>query len=341
MSHVLVSYKREDEARVARLVRALQHHGLDIWWDKHLPGGEAWRANIETALNEAGCVLVVWTRSSVGPEGEFVRDEAGRGKARGVLVPVRLDKVSAPLGFGEIQAIDLSKWRGGMNSPAILDVVAACRAKLENRPAPPAKAPGRALFQRVAVGSSITALALGALSFVTNMFATQTTLCALPVGQPGLADACGALRLGGQPSHEERIAWAARRPGSCADLRALINRFPDGAYRGRAQALLQAATFGRAAGFSPAPRTARGYVRQSEHPFASESAAQGDARARASADAAQTTCAPVDETERLAGADLGAVSYDCRPSPLGGWSCAADYAVTCRIETRVMTETCG
>ena len=31
MKHVMVSYKREDEPRVARLVRALIQHGLTLW----------------------------------------------------------------------------------------------------------------------------------------------------------------------------------------------------------------------------------------------------------------------------------------------------------------------
>ena len=31
MKHVMVSYKREDEPRVARLVRALMQHGLTLW----------------------------------------------------------------------------------------------------------------------------------------------------------------------------------------------------------------------------------------------------------------------------------------------------------------------
>ena len=59
MSHVLVSYKREDEPRVAVLVRALRANGLEVWWDQALPSGESWRANIQAALDQAGCVVVV------------------------------------------------------------------------------------------------------------------------------------------------------------------------------------------------------------------------------------------------------------------------------------------
>jgi hypothetical protein len=341
MKHVLVSYKREDEPRIARLIRALQKNGLTIWWDQELPGGEKWRANIEKALDEAGCVIVVWTHGSVGPEGEFVRDEAARAKGRGILVPIRLDKVMPPLGFGEIQAIDLSHWRGKPKDPALLDLVEACKAKLEGRAVPPAKAPGRRLLRRAAAGSSASAIALAALTFGTNMFATQDRICTIPAAQPALSDLCGAVHLGGRPSHAERIAWATRSPASCETLRDFIRQYPDGAYRSEAAALLQAAKVSRSASFSPAPRTARGYVRQSETPFPSQTAAQADAQKRAVADASQISCAPVDDNERLAGADLTKVTYDCRPSPLGGFVCAADYVAQCRIEVRAMTESCG
>jgi TIR domain len=334
VSHVLVSYKREDEPRVARLIRALQHHGLTIWWDQGLPGGEEWRANIEKALTEAACVVVVWSHGSVGPEGEFVRDEAARAKGRGILVPTRLDKVMPPLGFGEIQAVDLSGWRGNPNDPSLRDLVEAVKAKLDGRAAPPAKAPGRRLLRRAAIGTSSTAVLMSALAFAGNMFATQDRFCTIPIGQPGLSDACGAVHVGGRPSYAERLAWAKRRPGSCADLQAIIKDFPDGAYRSKAADLLQAAAVSSASPFAPDPRTARGYVRQSMSGFGSAAAAQADATTRAIEDAKETTCAPVDANERLDGVEIASTTFDCRPSPLGGTVCAADYVATCRLEAR-------
>ena len=56
------SYKREDEPRVAVLVQAPEGRpGLEVWWDQILPGGEAWRENIQAAIDAAGCVVVVWS----------------------------------------------------------------------------------------------------------------------------------------------------------------------------------------------------------------------------------------------------------------------------------------
>jgi hypothetical protein len=339
MAHVMVSYKREDEPRVAVLVRALRANGLEVWWDQGLPGGEAWRENIQAALDQAGCVVVVWSLGSTGPDGGFVRDEATRAKMRDILVPVAIDNVMPPLGFGELQAIDLKRWKGNPKDPFLIDLVDACRAKMAGKPVPPAKAPSVRLYRRLRTG------ALGALgtaflwAAATNVGGVQTALCTIPVGQPLLSDACGAVGLGGRPDREERIAWDARRQGSCADLRAHIARFPNGAYRRLAADLLAAETTQRAATYSPAPRTARGYVRQGVQGMGSAAAAQADALKRAQADAL-SLCAPLNADERLDGADVTPVAYDCRPG-LGGQVCALDYSATCRIESRALVEHCG
>jgi len=37
MPDLFVSYKREDEAKVAKLVAALRADGLDTWWDREIP----------------------------------------------------------------------------------------------------------------------------------------------------------------------------------------------------------------------------------------------------------------------------------------------------------------
>ena len=36
MNEVFISYKREDEPRVGRLVRALEDAGFSVWWDRGL-----------------------------------------------------------------------------------------------------------------------------------------------------------------------------------------------------------------------------------------------------------------------------------------------------------------
>ena len=47
MADLFVSYKREDAAKVGKLVTALRESGLDVWWDEDIPGGAQWEASIE------------------------------------------------------------------------------------------------------------------------------------------------------------------------------------------------------------------------------------------------------------------------------------------------------
>src|SRR3990170_7153427 len=125
MSDVFVSYKAEDRKRVRPLVEALQADGYSVWWDEQIGGGAAWRQSIEAELTAAGCVLVAWSKRSVGPEGTFVQDEATRAHQRRVYVPILIDKVHVPLGFGEMQALSLTGWKGERSDPRYQAVLAA------------------------------------------------------------------------------------------------------------------------------------------------------------------------------------------------------------------------
>jgi serine/threonine-protein kinase len=82
VADLFVSYKAEDRRRVARLVQALEASGFSVWWDAHIGGGSEWREEIERNLDAARCVIVVWSKGSTGPHGDFVRDEASRAMRR-------------------------------------------------------------------------------------------------------------------------------------------------------------------------------------------------------------------------------------------------------------------
>jgi len=127
---VFVSYKAEDRARLRPLVEALEAEGFSVWWDSHIGGGAHWREDIQEHLNAAKCVIVVWSRRSVGIEGDFVRDEANRARKRGAYLPVRLDPVEPPLGFGEVQAISLKGWKGDRSDSRFLTIAEAVRRRI-------------------------------------------------------------------------------------------------------------------------------------------------------------------------------------------------------------------
>lgn len=128
MADLFFSYKSEDRPRVKPLVDALTTDGLTVWWDVQIEAGAEWRQAIQTELDSAKCVVVIWTKRSVGPDGRFVRDEATRAQRRGVYLPVLVENVEPPLGFGETQALSLFGWKGDRADPRYQAVLLAARA---------------------------------------------------------------------------------------------------------------------------------------------------------------------------------------------------------------------
>jgi len=161
---VFVSYKAEDRSRVQPLVASLESEGFSVWWDTHIGGGARWREDIQEHLEAAKCVIVVWTKRSVGPEGDFVRDEAALGKRRGIYLPVRFDSAELPLGFREIQAISLKGWHGDCFDPrfvALADAVRACISG-EHHVRSPAHYAEPRISRRSAIGAGVGAGAIAA-----------------------------------------------------------------------------------------------------------------------------------------------------------------------------------
>lgn len=165
MHEVFLSYKAEDRARLKPLVTALDADGCSIWWDAHIGGGTDWRDEIQQHLDSARCVVVAWSQGSVGPEGRFVRDEATRAQRRGAYLPICIDPVDPPLGFGEVQAISLTGWKGNRKDPRYQALLGTVRARLAGEAAPPPLPPATLapprLSRRVALagGAGIVALA--------------------------------------------------------------------------------------------------------------------------------------------------------------------------------------
>ena len=117
MANLFLSYSREDAERVQLLANALEREGHDVWWDRHISGGEEFADVIEQALASADLVVVCWTENSV--HSAWVRDEAAMGRDSGRMVPVALDNCIPPLGFRQFQTIDLSDWNGRRRSRAL------------------------------------------------------------------------------------------------------------------------------------------------------------------------------------------------------------------------------
>jgi TolB-like protein len=141
---VFLSYSRSDEAKALQLAAALEETGYEVWWDALIEGGAAYSLSIESALNSADAVLVLWSAKSI--ESDWVRDEAAQGRERHRLIPLSLDGTQPPLGFRQYQLIDLARWRGRKDSPEIEAVeraIAAVGGQQSARPGPIASAPSR------------------------------------------------------------------------------------------------------------------------------------------------------------------------------------------------------
>ena len=141
---VFLSYSRSDEAKARQLAAALEATGYEVWWDALIEGGAAYSLSIESALNSADAVLVLWSAKSI--ESDWVRDEAAQGRERHRLIPLSLDGTQPPLGFRQYQLIDLARWRGRKDSPEIEAVeraIAAVGGQQSARPGPIASAQSR------------------------------------------------------------------------------------------------------------------------------------------------------------------------------------------------------
>ena len=115
MSDIFISYSSQDRGRIQPIVQALESKGWSVWWDREIPIGRTFDEVIEEAIDEAKCVVVIWTEASVSSK--WVRTEAGEGEERGILIPVLFDDVKVPLAFRRIEMAQLVNWDGVSDHP--------------------------------------------------------------------------------------------------------------------------------------------------------------------------------------------------------------------------------
>lgn len=124
MADIFVSYATEDRERVAPIIEAIEKAGFSVWWDRKLITGPSYSKAIRDQLDAARCVVVVWTRHSI--TSDWCLDEANDGLQRAILVPILIDDVRVPLGFGQAQTASMIGWPEFNNTTALINGIRAC-----------------------------------------------------------------------------------------------------------------------------------------------------------------------------------------------------------------------
>jgi hypothetical protein len=102
MPDIFISYATEDRQTAKRLAARLREDGWDVLWDQVIEAGADWDATIQTALQNARCVLVLW--SAISRKSFWVRAEAADSCERDAYVPVCIDGAELPRLFRHVQA---------------------------------------------------------------------------------------------------------------------------------------------------------------------------------------------------------------------------------------------
>jgi len=168
---VFLSYAREDRATAQAIVSAIEEQGLIVWWDGLVEGGHEFAEKIEQALASADVVVVLWSPASI--HSHWVRDEAASGRDRGRMVPVTIGGAEPPLGFRQIQHVDLTNWHSGRGHEIELLYRAICSISEGPHPQyrPPARSKSLEFSRRNVVIASVAGVALigGGIAGVTRL----------------------------------------------------------------------------------------------------------------------------------------------------------------------------
>jgi hypothetical protein len=133
---IFLSYSRKDARVMRRLYADLKTSGFTMWTDEDLtPGTPSWVQAIESAIQSAGCMVVILTPDA--KKSPWVERELTRASAHGIPIFPLLargdEKASVPLIIGSHQWADIRKERDyRMSVRKLMRAVRARLAKLKD-----------------------------------------------------------------------------------------------------------------------------------------------------------------------------------------------------------------
>ena len=228
MADIFVSYKKEDAGRVVRIVEGLRKEGFTVWWDHGITPGSQWDQTIQRELDAAELVVAVWSELSV--HAPWVKEEASVGKAKGRLLPVRIDDVDPPLGFGLIQMSDLSDWDGDLDDAKWDFFIEAARATIEGRPVKglekpvKRKNPMRIVLPIMAVLVLLAGVGLYGVYWLSNLTSVSVDY------EDGTSKTISATRTAQPTEAEEALFTKAQESTLRTDYLDYLRIYPQGAY---------------------------------------------------------------------------------------------------------------
>jgi hypothetical protein len=111
LADIFLSYARPDLEVARSVAEDLEAEGFSVFFDQHIGVGESWDALIESEIEAAKCVVVLWSPAS--RDREWVRNEARFGRQKGVLCPALIAQCVLPLEFNSMQTADLKTRAAG------------------------------------------------------------------------------------------------------------------------------------------------------------------------------------------------------------------------------------
>lgn len=162
MKRIFISYAREDRSTIENIAHRLIRDGYEVWWDHHIRAGEPYRERIESQLDCADKVIVIWSPHSV--RSLFVLDEAEHAKAADKLVPITMKGAKPPIGFGGFHTLDASEVEANFEM---------LRAALEHTKPPLPRRESWSPSQRIRLGSVVLiafAAFVGAGIFLSGLY---------------------------------------------------------------------------------------------------------------------------------------------------------------------------